>query len=99
MRKIHGYQSKMLWPQTNSMSSIRYTLVLHARFIQWPSNPSCPMLQGRSMLAGGDVRGHPISHFRCSKFHPTPRLELHPALLFESELHSTFTSRVTVDVK
>ena len=53
MRKIHGYQSKMSQPQTNSVSSIRYTLVLHIGFIQWPSNPSCPMLRGHSMLEGG----------------------------------------------
>ena len=61
------------------------------------------------------VRGHPISHFHCSRFHPTPRLELRPTPLFElelrsapisglhsalkSELHSTFTSGVTADVK
>ena len=42
------------------------------------------------------VRGHPISHFR---FHPTPRLELCSTPLFNSELHSTITSRVTADVK
>ena len=61
------------------------------------------------------VRGHPISHFRCSRFHPTPRSELRPAPLFElelrsapiselrstlkSELRSAFTSGVTTDVK
>ena len=61
------------------------------------------------------VRGRPISHFHCSSFHPTLRLELHSALLFKSELHSTpiselrstlklelrstFTSEVTADVK
>ena len=34
------------------------------------------------------VRGHPISQFHYSRFHPTPRLELPPALLFELELCS-----------
>ena len=62
MRKIHGYWSKMWRPQTNSMSSIRYTLVLHVGFIQWPSNPSCPVLQGHSMLEGGVMSGDAPSH-------------------------------------
>ena len=43
-RKIHGYWSKMSQPQTNSMSSITYTLVLNVESIRWPSNPSCPVL-------------------------------------------------------
>ena len=58
------------------------------------------------------VRGRPISHFPHFRFHPTSRLELRSTPLFESELrsahtsklcstlklelHSTFTSRVTV---
>ena len=53
------------------------------------------------------VRGCPISHFCHSRSHPTSRLELHSALLFElelrstpiSELCSTFTSGVTIDMK
>ena len=56
---------------------------------------------------GGLVRGHPISHSRCSRFYPTPRSELCPTPLFESELRSApiselrsaFTSGVTTDVK
>ena len=51
------------------------------------------------------VRGCPISHFCCSKFHPTPRSELCSAPIsklhstLKYELHSTFTPRVTADVK
>ena len=32
-------------------------LVLHARFVQWPSTPLSPMLRGRSMLEGGWCQG------------------------------------------
>ena len=52
-----------------------------------------------------NVRGHPISHFHCSRFHPTPKLELRSTPIsklrsaLKSELYSTFTSGVTVDVK
>ena len=38
------------------------------------------------------VRGCPISHFCCSRFHSTSRSELHSAPLFKSELHSTLPS-------
>ena len=53
----------------------------------------------------GSVRGYPISHFCCSRFHYTSRLELCSAPIsklhstLKSELCSTFTSGVTVDVK
>ena len=72
MRKIHGYQSKMSQPWTNSVSSIGYTLVLHTRFVQWPSNPSCPMLQGCSMLERGWCQGTP--HITLLLFQIPPHL-------------------------
>ena len=54
-----------------------------------------------------DILQCPISHFCCSRFHPTSRSELCSTSLFKLELCSTpisklrsaFTSRVTTDVK
>ena len=72
MRKIHGFQSKMLLPQTNSVSSIRHSLVLHVGFVWWPSNPSCPVLQGHSTLEGGWCQGTPHLTFLPLSWNSTP---------------------------
>ena len=71
MRKIHGFWSKMLLPQTNSVSSVRCTLIPTFSFDSLPI-PHVPCFEDAACQRGGDVRGHPILHFYHSKLCSAP---------------------------
>ena len=79
----YGYEENSWVPEQDVMAPDK----LHEFYRIHPGAPCCiRSMAFQSLMShasrmqharrGGDVRGCPISHFHCSRFHPTSRLEL-----------------------